>query len=100
MSGDLAYSLGLLRRLGTDLSDLSDVLDGSAARVHHDAEDVGHRSVFDALERFADSWDDKRELLTRSLRDIGAMATESASTFEEVDEKLAAKVRQALEGEA
>jgi hypothetical protein len=96
---DLAYSLDLLRNLGRELTGLADAMDGTAARTSWDRDEVGHRRVADALEGFADSWDDKRERLTASLRDVGTMATESAQTFQDVDDQLAAEVAGILETE-
>ncbi|RBY96222.1 hypothetical protein DQ237_10170 [Blastococcus sp. TF02-8] len=72
-------------------------MDGTASRTSWNREDVGHRAVAEALEDFAGSWDDKRELLSGSLRDVGKMATDSASTFEGVDDELAAAVTDILE---
>ncbi|TKJ34220.1 hypothetical protein [Blastococcus sp. CCUG 61487] len=94
---DLRYSLELLSGLGRELTSLADALDGTARRTSWDAEDVGHRLVADALDGFAGSWDDRRELLTRALRAVGAMATESAATFQDVDDQLAAEIRAVLE---
>lgn len=94
---DLSYSLELLNGLGRELKSLADALDGTARRTSWNAEDVGHRLVSGALDDFADSWDDRRELLTRALRDVGGMAEESAKTFAEIDDQLAAEVRDILE---
>jgi hypothetical protein len=96
--GDLQYSLQLLTGLGSELGSLADAMDGTGPDTRWDREDVGHRRVADALQHFAGSWDDRRELLTRSLREVGEMATASAETFRDVDEQLAAEVRGILEG--
>ena len=96
---DLRYSLDLLHGLGSELTGLAGALDGTAQDTSWDAEEVGHRSVADALERFAGSWDDRRELLTRSLTEVGEMASASADTFAQVDEELAAKVRDVMEAQ-
>lgn len=93
---DLAYSLELLNGLGVELAGLADALEGTAPRTSWDAEEIGHRRVADALEDFAGSWDDQRELLTRSLRAVGEMATSSAETFAQVDDELAGKVTEIL----
>ena len=93
---DLTYSVPALNRLGRELNGLADAMDGTATRTSWNREDVGHRAVADALDDFAGSWDDKREKLTGSLRDVGKMATDSASTFEGVDEELAAAVTDIL----
>lgn len=95
--GDLQYSLQLLTGLGRELTGLADAMDGTTSGTRWDAEEVGHRRVADALDHFSGNWDDKRELLTRSLREVGEMANGSAETFREVDEELAAKVRDILE---
>lgn len=95
---DLSYSLDHLRQLGQQLSGLADAMDGTARRTSWDREGIGHRWVADALEEFAGSWDDKREKLTASIRDVGRMATDSAQTFEDVDEQLAAEIAGILEG--
>ena len=96
---DLTYSLDLLRNLGRELSGLADAMDGTAPRTSWDREEVGHRRVADALEGFDDSWDDKRERLTSSLRSVGTMATDSAQTFQDVDDQLAADVAAIMEAE-
>lgn len=94
---DLSYSLDLLHGLGQELSGLAGALDGAVPDTRWDAEEIGHRSVAGALEHFAASWDDRRELLTRSLTEVGEMAGTSADTFAQVDEELGAKVRDILE---
>jgi predicted protein tyrosine phosphatase len=94
---DLSYSLELLNGMGRELTALADALEGNTQRTSWDAEEVGHRKVSDALEDFADSWDDRRELLTKALRDVGRMATDSATTFKEIDDELAADVRGIME---
>jgi hypothetical protein len=90
---DLRYSLELLHGLGRELQGLADALDGTAQRTAWDAEDVGHRRVAAALHGFADSWDDRRQLLTAKLQDVSGMAERSAATFQQVDDQLAADVR-------
>lgn len=94
------YSLDLLADLGGDLSGLADALDGRAESTRWEAGDLGHRRVVDALEEFADSWDDKRELLTRSLRSLGDMASSTAETFEDLDVRTAREVADAVLGPA
>ncbi|HEU0103148.1 MAG TPA: hypothetical protein VFR07_12595 [Mycobacteriales bacterium] len=98
MSGDIRYSLDLLHTLGGDLTGLADALDGRSAATAWTPAELGHRTVVAALEHFADSWDDKRELLTRSLRSLGEMAESTADTFHEVDEQAARAIREAVVG--
>lgn len=95
--GDLQYSLQLLTGLGHELHGLARDMNGSSVMTRWDPEEVGHRRVADALDHFAGNWDDKRELLTRSLTEVGDMAVASAETFAEVDNELAAEVRGILE---
>lgn len=47
-----------------------------------------------ALRHFAGNWDDKRELLCRSLEAVGGMSSGAAETLREADDELAAKIRQ------
>ena len=96
---DLTYSTEKLMELGSELVTIADVMDGKSPAVQYDAADVGHRSVHDALEHFSDNWDDRRELLTRSLRAVGGMALQSSEVFKEADAKLAAAVAKMLKGE-
>ncbi len=96
---DLTYSTEKLMELGSELVAIADVMDGKSPAVRYDAADVGPRSVHDALEHFADNWDDRRELLTRSLRAVGGMALQSSEVFKEADDKLAAAVAKMLKGE-
>jgi hypothetical protein len=93
---DLQYSLQLLTGLGRELTGLAGAMNGTTGN-RWDREQVGSPQVADALDRFAENWDDKRELLTRSLEEVGEMATSSAETFREVDDELAAKVQEILE---
>lgn len=94
---DLQYSLELLTGLGRELRGLADGLEG-AAGTRWDAEEVGHRRVAEALGEFAGSWDDKRSQVTKSLRAVGDMATDSAQTFQQVDDELAAEIDGIVEG--
>ena len=96
MGADLTYCVAALNELGSELLTIADVMDGRSAVVQYDADDVGHRSVHSALEHFADNWDDKRELLTASLKAVGGMALQSAEIFAEADEQLAAAAAAAL----
>lgn len=98
MSADLTVSLVELRRLGSELGKIADVLDGRSATVRIDPGDLGHRDVARALDTFADKWDDKRELLTRALRGVGAMAWQSADVFAQADDDLAARAASILRG--
>lgn len=92
----VTYSLDLIRGLGSDLHTVADVMAGRNAAAQYDQADVG-REVADALDHFRDNWDDKRELLTKGLRNVGDMAQSTADVFEEFDEAMAAKVREILE---
>lgn len=94
---DLSYSLLELTGLGRQLHGLADALAGTTSATRWNPEEVGHRLVADALDDFAGSWDDKRNRLTTSLHSVGEMAAGSADTFRDVDDRLAAKVRQILE---
>ncbi len=93
---DLQYSLQLLSSLGRELTGLAGAMNGTTDN-RWDREEVGSGRVADALDHFAGNWDDKRELLTRSLEEVGEMATSSAETFREIDDELAAKVEEILE---
>jgi len=97
---DLQYNVELLDRLGRQLSGLADGLEGTTVGTGWDDEEIGHRRVADALDDFAGSWDDKRGALTTSLREVGDMATSSAATFREVDDRLAAEIGAILEGDS
>lgn len=94
---DLTYCVRELQVLGSELLALSSVMNGTSPAVRSDADDVGDR-VHDALRDFADSWDDKRELLTGSLDAVGSMAMESAEVFQGADDDLATQAREILEG--
>jgi hypothetical protein len=96
--GDLQYSLQLLTGLGRELRGLADGMEGAVAGTRWDSGEVGHRRVADALGEFAGSWDDQRSKLTTSLRAVGDMAVDSAETFQQVDDELAAKIEGIVEG--
>jgi hypothetical protein len=95
---DLTYSLSALGELGSSLDGLAGQLDGAGRRVDADAAELGHPAVVDALEHFVGNWDDKRELLIRSLTEVGEMASAAEETFRQVDEDLAKEIRSAMEG--
>ncbi|TFV44638.1 hypothetical protein [Blastococcus sp. TF02A-35] len=95
---DLAYSLGLLSNLGVELVALAADLEGTSRSTSWDPVEVGHRTVAAALEDFAESWADRRELLTRALEDVGGLARAGAETFQRVDEGLAGEVRDVTAG--
>lgn len=92
----VTYSVELIRGLGSDLHTVAEVMAGRNAAAQYDPADVG-REVADALDHFRGNWDDKRELLTKGLRNVGDMAQSTADVFEEFDEAMAAKVREILE---
>ncbi|MCW2616600.1 MAG: hypothetical protein JWN08_3594 [Frankiales bacterium] len=92
----IEYSLELIRGLGSDLHTVADVMDGRNAAARYEQADVG-RQVADALDHFADNRDDKRELLTKSRRNVGDMAQATAASFEEFDQEMAKAVKTILE---
>ena len=73
---DLKYSLELLRGLGRDLDGMARSLDGVAARTNWTEQGIGHSRVANALEDFAGS----------------------SQAFQEIDDELAAQIRDAVEG--
>ena len=75
MSDDLSYSTSKLHELGGEL------MNGGSAAVRYDPDDVGHRVVHEALEHSCRNWDDRREVLTRSVEAVGALALQSAEVF-------------------
>lgn len=97
-SGPVTYSLSLLQGLGSDLHTIADVMSGVNGAVSYEPADVGHLAVHGALEHFRNNWDDRRELLTKSLHNIGSMAQGCAETFDRFDREMAAKVRTILDG--
>jgi len=95
---DLQYSLQLLTGLGRELTALADAVEGSAPGTRWNADEVGHHRVVDALHDFAGNWDDNRAELTKSLRAVGKMATDSAETFRQVDDELAGEIEGIVQG--
>ena len=63
--GDLEYAVADLRALGKRLHSLRDGLASDGPLCHVDKYDVNSRHVIDALNEFANDWDDKREGLAR-----------------------------------
>lgn len=92
----VTYSLDLIRGLGSDLHTVADVMDGRNAAAQYESVDVGNE-VADALDHFRGNWDDKRELLTKGMRNVGDMAQGTADVFEGFDNDMAAKVRELIE---
>ncbi len=90
--GDLEYAVADLRALGKRLHSLRDGLASDGPLCHVDKYDVNSRHVIDALNEFANDWDDKREGLAKSLGSLGDMVTKAADSFTAVDEDLAKKV--------
>lgn len=94
---DLTYSISALENLGTGLADLAADLRSDGGLDHVTTEQVNSQRIVDALDNFADDWDDKRETLARSIESIGEMATTAAEGFADADAQLAAEVREAFE---
>ncbi len=92
----VTYSLELIRSLGSDLYTIADVMDGRNAAAQFDERDVGSQ-VADALDHFNGNWDDKREMLTKGMRSVGAMAQGTADVFEDFDQEMANQVEKILE---
>lgn len=92
----ITYSLDLIRGLGSDLQTVADVMDGRNAAAQFDEPEVGSE-VASALEHFSNNWNDKRELLTQGMRNVGNMAQSTADSFEDFDQQMADQVVAMLE---
>ncbi|MPZ96742.1 MAG: hypothetical protein GEU96_17980 [Propionibacteriales bacterium] len=65
---------------------------GDHARPGSDV--IGHDDLRDKLEDFADSWDENRKEMSKSIEGIGDLAVAAADGYEQLDQAL----RDGLEG--
>jgi hypothetical protein len=80
---DAAQGLDGLRREFDDASRIVDAAKGS----------VGHPAVLDGLDEFSDNWKRHRKALSRSLEAVAGMARDSHQAYVDVDQTLAAGLR-------
>lgn len=92
----IIYSVELIRGLGSDLHTVADVMDVRNAAAQFEEPEVGSQ-VASALEHFSNNWNDKRELLTQGMRNVGDMAQSTADSFEEFDQQMADQVATILQ---
>lgn len=97
---DLAYSITALTNLGTGLANLAGDLRSDGGLDNVSVEQVNSQRVVDAIDDFADDWDDNRESLARSIESIGKLASKAAETFADADRQLATEVREMFEENA
>lgn len=64
--------------------------------AQYESVDVGNE-VADALDHFRGTWDDKREMLTKGMRNVGDMVQGTADGFDVFDNDMAAKVQELIE---
>jgi ABC-type transporter Mla subunit MlaD len=95
---DLTVSLNLLHELGKRLDQVAGDMKSDSKLSHFDREDLASADVVDAVHDFNGHWDNKREVLAGNLAALGDMATNAHQTFTEVDAKLAAQIRDVVEG--
>lgn len=95
---DLTVCVSQLGHLGRSLDAIAGALTNRDGALRFDADEVGGQEVRDALKEFDDNWDDRRDLLVRSVESVATMATQAAAVFREADEKLAKSARAILEG--
>lgn len=95
---DLQVCVTQLEGLSSDLEGIVAALTHANGSMQFDVDEVGGSEVHDALSHFDDNWDDRRELLARSVGQVAAMAHQSAEVFRDADDKLATSAAAILTG--
>lgn len=95
MAGRLQVDMDLLTRTGGTLRAVRDDLQGAADDVPLRAA-LGHDGLADTVDAFAHGWDDARATLVRLVGDLGEACREIAATLDDVDDELAARIREAF----
>ena len=84
----LENAAGRLGRLRTEFAEAGQIADVGISVA-------GTKGLADALDEFADNWKVHRGKLIENLDTVVSMATDSAATYREVDECLAAELVEA-----
>lgn len=96
MTDTLTVSLGLLQQLGSSLTSVAGEMKDDSKLNDVSVDNLASQDLVDAIHDFKDNWDNKREVLTGKISALGDMATSAHQNFTNVDEKLAAQIRDAI----
>ena len=97
MPADLTYDISELDALASRLTRLGDQMSSDGRLGDVGADEVNSSEVSDALDDFADNWDDKRTEVAQSLAALSEMVAQAVEAFDGADRELAAKAREIIE---
>lgn len=95
MAQDLRVDTDVLARAGATLRAVGDDLTHVTAAAGLRAV-VGHDGLGDVLDELAHGWDDARSTTVRVVGELGDAVRHLADTFTDVDDELAARLREAF----
>jgi hypothetical protein len=91
---DLQVDTATLRAAGSSLRSVHQEFGSAAEAARPDRDVVAHPALRRRLEEFADTWDDRRDEMTRSIEVLSKAAEVAAEAYDNVESELVA----ALEG--
>lgn len=88
MGGLVRLDLGRVQDAGSTAARVRSVFDGSDDSARSAAGACGHDGLADAVIRFADSWDDRREGFAEALGSLSRSLTAISTAFSDLDRSL------------
>lgn len=89
---DLQVDLDGLRSFARRLDRICDALKDAETVLRGEDDALGDGTVVAALHRFEDRWRDGREKIEDNASTLSKMVTESAATYQQADDDLAASL--------
>ncbi|QHC17319.1 hypothetical protein GR131_18765 [Streptomyces sp. GF20] len=96
---DLALPLTELEEYGSRLRSLKTRLNHTKRLFESYKDDIGDRSVNDALGDFESNWEDGREDITQQLDALGDMSDAVVREFKKLEDELTKKLNKAMKSE-
>lgn len=96
--GDIEIATDNLRGLATKLSGMHADLMSTDAKAGYSTSTLAHHKVVGAMEEFRDNWNDNRKYVADKLNKLSELADQTAEGFEQVDQKLAQEINEAMKG--
>lgn len=96
---DLVLPLGELEDFGSRLRSIKTRLDRTKKLFEAYRDDVGDKSVYDALDDFESNWEDGREDIGQQLTALGEMSDAVVREFNKLDDDLTKEINKAVKGD-
>lgn len=95
---DLVLDMALLETLDARLATVLHSLEHAESIAHSTGAACGHKGLRDKVEDFADDWDDNRESLLDSVREITKMVNAVTTGFRDMDSELRTALMNGMQG--